>query len=63
MDKKIENIQKINKKKKEKQQNELGSMSKEFLSDKNKGIYNYIKNIDKHDFILYVMIFFIIFFF
>ena len=63
MDEKIENIQKINKKKKEKQQNKLGSMSKEFLSDKNKGIYNYIKNIDKHDFILYIIIFFIIYHF
>jgi hypothetical protein len=33
-------------------------MSKDFLTDKNKGIYNYIKKIDKHDIILYIIIFF-----
>lgn len=48
----------MNEKKKLKQQNELDSMSKDFLADKSKGIYNYIKKIDKHDIILYIIIFF-----
>jgi len=58
MDKQIKKNKKMNDKKKLKQQNELDSMSKDFLTDKNKGIYNYIKKIDKHDIILYIIIFF-----
>jgi hypothetical protein len=58
MDKQIKKTQKMNEKKKLKQQNELDSMSKDFLADKSKGIYNYIKKIDKHDIILYIIIFF-----
>lgn len=60
MDKEIEKNKKINEKNKVKQQNQLDDMSKNFLADKNKGIYNYIKKIDKHDIILYLIIFFII---
>jgi uncharacterized ion transporter superfamily protein YfcC len=60
MDKQIDKTKKLNEKKKAKQQNELDDMSKNFLADKNKGIYNYIKKIDKHDIVLYLIIFFII---
>jgi hypothetical protein len=60
MDKEIDKTKKLNEKKKTKQQNELDDMSKNFLADKNKGIYNYIKQIDRHDIIIYLIIFFTI---
>jgi len=58
MDKEIEKNIKINEKKQEIQRTEIKGLSGEFLSDKNKGIYNYITKIDKNDIVLYMILFF-----
>ena len=43
------------------QNKELKELSSEFLSDKRKGIYNYVKNIEKNNIIIYIFLFGIIF--
>ena len=48
----------MNTRKEEKAKIEMQGLSKEFLSDKDEGIYNYITKIDKNDVVLYVIIFF-----
>jgi hypothetical protein len=58
MDKEIEKTVKMNERKQEKAKNEIQGLSKEFLSDKNQGIYNYITKIDKNDIVIYIIIFF-----
>ena len=58
MDKEIKKNVEMNTRKEEKAKIEMQGLSKEFLSDKDEGIYNYITKIDKNDVVLYVIIFF-----
>jgi len=58
----IDKLKQLSEKKLNQQKDELKNLSKEFLSDRNKGIYNYISNIEKVDLVFYIFIFTIIFY-
>lgn len=62
MNDEINKLQEISEKKLNQQKNELKELSRDFLSDRNKGIYNYVSKIEKIDIIMYIFIFTIMFY-
>ena len=62
MDSEINKLEKLSEKKLNQQKNELKNLSQEFLSDRNKGIYNYISKIEKIDLVFYIFMFSILFY-
>lgn len=61
MNTEIDKMVELNKDKLKHQSKELKQLSNEFLSDKTKGIYNYVKSIEKNNFVIYLFLFGIIF--
>jgi len=62
MNNEINKLDKLNESKLNAQKNELKELSKTFLSQKQSGLYNYIKNIEKNDILYYIFLFSIIFY-
>lgn len=62
MNNEINKLEELSNKKLEKQKNEIKDLSREFLSDRNKGLYNYISKIEKNDLLLYIFISFSLFY-
>lgn len=54
-------MEELNKDKLKHQSKELRELSSEFLDAKKKGIYNYVKNIEKNNLVIYIFIFGLIF--
>lgn len=61
MNDEINKLSELNKDKLKHQQKELTGLSRVFLDDKTQGIYNYVKNINKNNLVIYIFIFAIIF--
>lgn len=61
MNNEIKKMEELNKDKLKHQSKELRELSSEFLDAKKKGIYNYVKNIEKNNLVIYIFIFGLIF--
>ena len=61
MENEIKKMEELNKDKLKHQSRDLRELSKEFLDAKKKGIYNYVKSIEKNNLVIYIFLFGLIF--